>query len=249
MIYLGTSGWTYGDWSGVFYPKELKAAERLKYYAGRFNSLEINATFYRLPSQTMLDAWNRQLPADFHLVVKGSRLITHLKKLQDCRQPLEEFWSRVGQLRTLRVILWQLPPMMPKDLDRLESFLSILPGPVRHAVEFRHPSWWDDEVAGLLSHYKMAFAAISHPSLPATIYPTTDFLYLRFHGLGDQLYRYDYSRAELADWAARLRPHLGIQSLYAFFNNTYGAVGPRNALVLAELLQPPHAGPKGKVRS
>lgn len=239
-ICVGTSGWTYDDWSGAFYPGDVKGAERLGFYASKFDTVEVNATFYRLPTRTMIDAWNRRLPAGFHLVLKASRLVTHMKKLEDCREPLATFWQRAEQLRTLRVILWQLPPSLHKNVERLDRFLAGLPGSkhkrVRHAVEFRHESWWDEEVVGLLARHKAAFVAISHPRLPEAILPTTDFLYLRFHGVGKDLYRYDYSHEELADWASRLGPHLSGRALYAFFNNDYQAHAPRNAATFRELL-------------
>jgi uncharacterized protein YecE (DUF72 family) len=208
--------------------------------------VEVNASFYRTPTQPMIDAWNRRLAAGFHLVLKGPRMVTHRKKLRDCREPLEMFLGRALQLRTLRVILWQLPPSLHKDVARLDEFLSGLPHPqagtrqagaqVRHAVEFRHGSWWDDEVAEALSRHAAAFVAISHPSLPDSFYPTTDFLYVRFHGIERQLYRYDYTREELAEWASYLKPHLRGRALYAFFNNDYHANAPRNAAVFQELL-------------
>jgi len=235
-IHVGTSGWTYDDWSGSFYPADVKGAERLAFYARQFHTVEVNATFYRVPTQTMIDAWNRRLDNTFHLVVKGSRAITHLKKLRDCRESLDMFFERVLQLKMLRVILWQLPPSLHKDAARLDGFLSGLPGTVRHAVEFRHPSWWDDEVAETLTRHRAALVAISHPQLPDTLRPTTDFLYLRFHGLGRQLYRYDYSREELALWVSRLEPHLADRHVYAFFNNDFAANAPRNAALFRELL-------------
>jgi uncharacterized protein YecE (DUF72 family) len=241
-IFVGTSGWTYDDWSGVFYPEEIKAADRLAYYVGKFPTVEVNATFYRTPTQNMIDAWNRKLPAKFHLVIKGPRVVTHRKKLVDCDEPLEIFLERAGQLKRLRVILWQLPPSLHKDLDRLGRFLDSLPrirtarGYVRHAVEFRHVSWWDADVTELLRQHAAAFVAVSHPQLPDTISPTCDFIYVRFHGLGEQLYRYDYSQHELAQWAARLRPLLRRRRLYAFFNNDYAARAPCNAPLLMDLL-------------
>lgn len=241
-IYVGTSGWTYDDWAGVFYPKDLKAADRLAFYTRVFNTLEINATFYRLPSQAMIAGWNRKLPSRFHLAVKGSRAITHLKKLDDCGDLVEAFFSRVGQLSTLRVVLWQLPPSLAKDIDRLDRFLGLLPGKVRHAIEFRHASWWDMEVAAVLARHQAAMVAVSHPTLPEAIHATTDFVYLRFHGRGKEMYRYDYSREELADWAARTQPLLAGRTLYAFFNNTYQAIAPRNAALFAELLHPIRPG-------
>jgi uncharacterized protein YecE (DUF72 family) len=230
-LFVGTSGWTYDDWS-----EDVKGARRLEFYAGKFDTVEVNATFYRLPTRNMIDAWNRRLGPGFHLVVKGSRTVTHLKKLADCGEPLQAFLERVLDLRRLKVVLWQLPPSLHKDVERLDRFVGDLPGEVRHAVEFRHESWWDDEVVALLKRHKAAFVAISHPSLPDAIHPTTDFLYLRFHGLGRELYRYDYSDAELGQWADRLQPHLRRRTLYAFFNNDYNANAPRNAATFATML-------------
>jgi len=236
QICVGTSGWTYDDWTGPFYPENVKGAERLAFYAEKFDTVEVNATFYRMPTQNVIDAWNRRLKSGFHLVVKGSRVVTHLKKLADCQEPLAAFLDRVLDLRRLRVILWQLPPSLHKDVERLDGFLSVLPGAVRHAVEFRHASWWDEEVTALLERHKAAFVAVSHPQLPDAIHATTDFLYLRFHGQGKQLYRYDYSDRELDAWVERLKPHLSGRTLYAFFNNDFNANAPRNAASFRELV-------------
>lgn len=235
-IYVGTSGWTYGDWSERFYPKGVKGSERLSFYAEHFDTVEINATFYRLPTQTMIDAWNRRLGEKFHLVVKGSRVVTHFKKLADCLDPLQTFLNRTLQLVQLKVILWQLPPSLHKDIERLERFLSLLPHSVRHAVEPRHRSWWDDETADTLSRYRAAFVAISHPTLPDTIFSTTDFLYVRFHGQDRSLYRYDYTEDELSHWADVLRPHVVHRTLYAFFNNDFNANAVRNAMSFRKML-------------
>lgn len=234
--YCGTSGWTYDDWAGAFYPPETKARERLDYYCQQFNALEINATFYRLPNEAMLRAWNQRLKSDYHLAVKGSRYITHLKKLQDIDEGLQAFGERVLQLRALKVILWQLPPSLPKDVPRLEAFLQKLPASVRHAVEFRHASWWDDEVPACLERHQAAFVAVSHPQLPDTVHATTDFIYARFHGLGARLYLYDYPHAELKAWARRLKPHLAQRAVFTFFNNDYQAHAPKNAATLRKLL-------------
>jgi len=237
-IFIGTSGWTYADWAGRFYPDKVKGTERLSFYAQRFNTVEVNATFYRNPTKAMLDSWNKRLGPEFHLVVKGSRLITHMKKLKDCREPLKNFLDLALQLQRLKVILWQLPPSLQKDLNRLDYFLSGLPRTICHAVEFRHESWWDEETVEILSRHEAAFVSVSHQSLPDTIHATADFLYLRFHGAGKQTYRYDYSRAELSEWAFRVKPYLKGRTLYAFFNNDYHAHAPRNAAVLRELLSP-----------
>jgi len=235
QIYIGTSGWTYDDWAERFYPAKVKGSERLLFYAQHFDTVEVNATFYRLPTEPMLKAWNQRLGADFHLVVKASRLITHMKKLKDCEEPLQNFLDRVLTLKRLKVILWQLPPSINKDLDRLDHFLTGLPQTVRHAVEFRHESWWSEDAAELLARHSAAFVTISHPQLPDTVYPTSDFLYMRFHGSSQQGFRHDYPRQELTEWAARMKPYLTERTLYAFFNNDYHAHAPRNAVVFKEL--------------
>jgi uncharacterized protein YecE (DUF72 family) len=236
-IHIGTSGWTYDDWTGPFYPDTVKGAERLSFYAERFDTVEVNATFYRLPFKGMITGWNRRLPAEFHLVLKGPRTVTHLKKLRDCDRALEAFLDRCLELRTLKVILWQLPPSLHRDLERLDEFLTGLPESVRHAVEFRHESWWEDETAEVLSRHGAAFVCISHPKLPDDLIPTTDFFYLRFHGLGRPLYDYDYSRKELQTWVAKLKPQRHGRELYAFFNNDIGARAPANAATFRTLLE------------
>ncbi|MBA7599253.1 MAG: DUF72 domain-containing protein [Calditrichaeota bacterium] len=236
-IHIGTSGWVYDDWQGRFYPEDVKGSDRLTFYAQQFDTVEVNATFYRLPTQNMINAWNRRLGPDFHLVLKGSRLITHLKKLRDCREPLQTFLDRALELRTLKVILWQLPPSLHQDLPLLDDFLALLPGSVRHAVEFRHGSWWDEQVAETLARHQAAFVAVSTwGGLPEEIIPTTDLLYLRFHGPADLVYQYDYPNEELAAWAGRVKPHLAGRTLYAFFNNDYHAHAPHNAATFRGLL-------------
>lgn len=235
-IYVGTSGWTYDDWQGRFYPDDVRGAERLEFYAEQFNAVEVNATFYRLPTANMIAAWNRRLGEEFHLVLKGWRRITHHQKLTDCGEAVGQFVERTRQLRRLVVMLWQLPPSLAKDTARLAAFLAVLPKDMRHAVEFRHPSWWDEDVAELLTQHAAAFVAVSHPELPEDVVPTADFLYVRFHGKGRKLYRYDYTNEELDAWANRLKPHLVGRRLYAFFNNDYEAHAPKNALHFRELL-------------
>lgn len=235
-IFIGTSGWVYDDWWGRFYPEDISGPDRLLFYAKRFDTVEVNASFYRLPTQTMINAWNRKLESDFHLVLKGSRLITHLKKIKDCHESLQTFLARAFQLRTLKVILWQLPPSLHKDLERLDHFLSELPVNIRHAVEFRHESWWDEDVAAVMRHHKAAFVAVSHPSLPDEIIPTTDFFYIRFHGPGEQIYNYNYPEHELLNWVKRIKPQMINRTLYAFFNNDFQAHAPHNAATFREML-------------
>ncbi len=236
-IHVGTSGWTYDDWTGSFYPREVVGAERLRFYAGRFDTVEVNSTFYRLPFRGMIAGWNRRVGPGFHMVVKGPRSVTHLKKLANCVEPLGRFLERIRELETLRAVLWQLPPSLGRDPGRLDAFLASLPRDVRHAVEFRHPSWWDAETDEVLRHHGAAFVAVSHPRLPGDVRPTADFLYLRFHGRGKRLYDYDYSTEELEEWASRLAPLLPGRDLYAFFNNDWHANAPRNAATFARILR------------
>lgn len=236
-LYVGTSGWTYKDWDGLFYPPGVRGADRLSFYADRFDTVEVNATFYRFPPKNAINAWNRRLPEKFRLVLKGHRSVTHFHKLVDCDEVLAAFLERVSPLKRLKVILWQLPPSLEHDLGRLENFLQKLPpdGP-RHAVEFRHASWWAEDTAALLARYRAAMVAVSHPQMPADIIPTTDFLYVRWHGLGRELYKYDYSPEKLAAWADRLRPHLPDRTVYAFFNNDYDGHAINNAVTLRQML-------------
>lgn len=235
-IYVGTSGWTYDDWDGAFYPPGVSGPERLSFYAERFDTVEVNASFYRSPTAPMINAWNKRLGRDFHLVLKGPRTVTHLKKLADCDEALGFFLGRATQLTRLKVILWQLPPSLHKDAERLDGFLGKLPGSVRHAVEFRHESWWDDEVKDVLARHGASFVAVSHPDMPDDIIVTTDFVYVRFHGLKGELYTYDYPDKELSRWAKRLEPFLKDRTLYAFFNNDYHAHAIKNAIELRKLI-------------
>jgi uncharacterized protein YecE (DUF72 family) len=214
----------------------VNGSERLAYYATRFDSVEVNASFYRVPTEVMTRAWNLRLGPSFHLVLKGSRAITHRKELGGREGFMDFFVERVRPLRRLRALLWQLPPWLRFDPDRLEAFLERLPGRWRHAVEFRHASWWREETAALLARRRAAFVAVSHPRLPSDVLPTADLLYVRFHGLGPKLYVYDYSERELEGWVRRLGPLLAGRRLYAFFNNDWYANAPRNAERFRELL-------------
>ncbi|MGQ9763084.1 MAG: DUF72 domain-containing protein [Thermogutta sp.] len=242
-VWVGTSGWTYDDWHGVFYPPEVKGTARLDFYVTQFHAVEVNATFYRYPTANMIAAWNRRLPKRFHLAAKAPRRITHLKQLSESAADWEEFAQRMTPLESLRVILWQLPPSLHLDLPRLANFLEVLKRSpilnVRHAFEFRHKSWWHPDVAGLLREYQATFVAVSHPTLPSEIISTTEFLYIRFHGLGRQLYRYDYSPDELSDWVNRISEVCRAQRIhhvYAFFNNDFQGNAIKNAKVFQGLL-------------
>lgn len=234
-LFVGTSGFSYPHWRGVFYPPGLRHADELAYYRARFDALELNTTFYRLPSPDAVRHWDEAL-AGATVVMKGPRLITHLHKLVHCEDAEAVFFERVRPLRALKVVLWQLPPMLHRNVGRLDAFLGRLPRTVRHAVEFRHESWWDDSVAKVLKAHDAAFVAVSIAGLPDTLVPTGDLLYLRFHGLGAIPYAWSYSRAELSKWARRVKPVSKGRAVLAFFNNDLFALAPRDAARFRALL-------------
>jgi uncharacterized protein YecE (DUF72 family) len=235
-VAVGTSGWSYDDWAKRFFAG-VPRSRWLEHYAGRFPTVEVNATFYRLPSARMIDGWRERTPEDFRFVFKGSRLITHAKRLIDCESAVRVLFERIQPLgKRLRVMLWQLPPDLERDADRLDAFLALLPAPPRHAVEFRHPSWLREDVFAVLRRHAVASVAISGLAMPPNQVLTADFAYVRFHGLRDG-FRHDYTRAELGPWVRFLR---GVardgRSAYAFFNNDGLGHAPENALQLMDAL-------------
>ncbi|HIE10676.1 MAG TPA: DUF72 domain-containing protein [Kiritimatiellae bacterium] len=234
---VGTSGWYYRHWAGRFYPAELKPAEWLEYYTRHFSTVEINATFYRMPFENMIKGWSRKAPTGFLYAVKGNRRITHLKKLAGVDEDIRDYFRRVELLgEHLGPVLWQLPPSLHEDYRRLEAFLKKLPRAFRHAVEFRHPSWLQDVVFEVLRRYQVACVSISSSRMPANFTETADFVYYRFHGLKGG-YAHDYSRAELGTWAEHARSALERgKTVFAFFNNDAEARAPGNASELIRMI-------------
>jgi uncharacterized protein YecE (DUF72 family) len=236
-LFVGTSGWVYKGWAGSFYPAELGAAKRLGFYSTQFSTVEINATFYRLPTQNMVRGWHQQAPEGFIYAVKGSRFITHIKRLKVLKKNILRFFTRVAPLKEhLGPILWQLPPTLQKDLERLDGFVQKLPPDYRYALEFRHPSWNDDEVVQFLKEKQIAWVSVSSMRMPMNLAITSDFIYLRFHGLESGA-AHDYTRAELQPWAEHCRTALrkGL-TVYAYFNNDWNVRAPKNAKELISLV-------------
>lgn len=237
-VLVGTSGWVYRDWAGRFYPPGLPQRQWLQHYATRFPTVEVNGTFYRLPSVTTVAGWRERVPDSFQFVVKGSRFITHMKRLTNLDDAVTRFFEPLTPLGpTLAVVLWQLPPNMRQDderLARLDRFLGDLPaGGPRYAVEFRHPSWQSDEGFDLLARHGAMVVNVSGPQLPADTTVIGDCVYVRFHGLRPG-YHYDYTLADLRPWAQHLRRH---GAGYAFFNNDLGGHAVDNAGTLEGLLR------------
>jgi uncharacterized protein YecE (DUF72 family) len=230
---VGTSGWMYADWADRLY-RDVPKTRWLCRYGESFPTVEVNTTFYRLPSIRGVERWRRQVPEGFRFVVKGSRYLTHMKRLTDTTEGLRRFFERVEPLGPcLDTVLWQLPPNMQIDLERLDRFLAALPTHVRHAVEFRHASWQQREAYEMLDRHGTLLVAVSGPQLPEDRTVTGGAVYVRFHGLRAG-YSYDYTDDDLRPWAKWLRKQ---PDGFAFFNNDVGGHAVKNALRLTQLLE------------
>ncbi len=238
QLYLGTSGFSYADWRGKFYPRELSPRQWLEFYSQQFNSLEINSTFYHLPRRATFANWYRRTPVDFRFAIKAPRRLTHFHRFNIDPPLWQWFWQAVQPLREkLAVILWQLPPSFQLNFNRLQQFLDRYAQTARFAFEFRHPSWFQPPVYQLLRQHNASLVwhdAQAFPQPPRQ--PTADFVYLRFHGV-EILYNYEYSRGQLAAWAEIIRQQLERRDVFAYFNNDPDAFAPKNARELANLLQ------------
>jgi len=227
-VYTGTSGYSYKEWKGVFYPDKLPASKMLRFYAGELPAVEINNTFYRLPKASVLEQWRGQVPAEFRFIIKASRRITHIKRLKGAEDETTYLFETLQSLKnTLGVVLFQLPPFLRKDLERLQEFLAILPAQARASFEFRHPTWYDDEVYALLKDRNAALClADSGGDNDAPREATADWGYLR-------LRREDYSDAELDDWAGFIKAQQW-QDAFVFFKHEDAGAGPRMAKAFLE---------------
>ena len=238
-VRIGCSGWNYAHWRhGVFYPERCPARLWLAFYARRFDTVEVNATFYRLPTVKAVQGWVDQTPDDFVFAVKGSRYLTHIRRLRDLGDGLERFYERLEPLvrsPKLGPVLWQLPPTFRRDDERLADALRALP-PGRHCFEFRHASWFDDDVYALLREHGAALVIGDRPEVHAfqSHELTADWTFVRFHA-GTRGRRGNYSEGELREWAARLRAW-PVRETFAYFNNDWEGFAPQNALRLGRLL-------------
>lgn len=236
-LHVGTSGWVYPHWRGVLYPPRLPARRWLAWYARVFSAVELNATFYRLPTAESVERWREEVPGSFRFACKGSRYLTHMLRLNKAGPGLERYFERVRRLGPkLGPVLWQLPPQWKQpEVERLERFLRLLPREVQHAFEFRHPAWHCPQVLKLLERHGVAVC--EHDALPAPApSPTGGWRYLRFHGASAPYSgRYGpevLSRVaeDLATWQRRGR------TAWVFFNNDAQGHAVRDALELAGLL-------------
>jgi uncharacterized protein YecE (DUF72 family) len=238
-VLIGCSGWNYADWKGRFYPEKGCPASRwLEFYARHFETVEVNSTFYRLASRDAVARWVRQTPDGFVFAPKISRYITHIKRLSDMTGPVDRFYERIEPLvRSPKMgpVLWQLPESFHRDDERLAYALDHLPAG-RHAFEFRHESWFRDEVYVLLRAHDVALVIGDAPTRPFQTHElTTDFTFIRFHQ-GRRGRNGNYSRTELEEWAARIAEWRRHVAVFAYFNNDWNAYAVRNAQILKSLL-------------
>lgn len=234
---IGCSGWQYRHWKGNFYPKEVPHARWLESYSDRFDTVEVNNSFYRLPEATTFENWKARTPEGFLFAVKASRYLTHMKKLRDPAEPISRFFERAARLgRKLGPVLYQLPPRWPVDLSRLGTFLSLLPPKHAHVMEFRENSWYSQEVLRRLERAGVAMCIHDMSGSASPRRAIGPFLYLRFHGSGAR-YGGRYSDRQLSDWADWIRSESRGRPVFAYFNNDVGGHAPRDAARLRELLR------------
>lgn len=227
-LWVGTSGYSYKPWVGNFYPERLAAKDMLRFYASRLPAVEINNTFYRLPKESVLQSWAEQVPAEFRFVIKASQRITHVKRLKDTASETEYLFRVATALGpNLGAMLFQLPPNLRKDIERLKTFLSLLPGDSAVAFEFRHPSWFDDEVFTCLRERNSALCmAETEETQSSNLISTATWGYVR-------LRRPDYSPADLSNWKERILAQ-SWDHAYIFFKHEDDGIGPKLAAEFIE---------------
>ena len=232
-IWIGTSGYNYPEWKGSFYPEKMAAAKMLPYYAERFPTVEINYTFYRTPTEQILDGWNAATPADFRLTLKAPKRITHDARLRDCGDRVRQFLETAATLGPkLGALLFQLPPNLKKDLALFDAFLDTFPPRVNAAFEFRHVSWLDEEVYGRLRARNLALCVADSEKLSTPVEITADFGYFRLRDEG-------YSPDDIARWALVIREKTSAcREVFVYFKHEEEGKGPEFARLLIDALKP-----------
>jgi uncharacterized protein YecE (DUF72 family) len=227
---IGTSGWHYASWRGPFYPAKLRPADFLSFYRERFSTAEINNSFYRLPSVEAVAAWRDGTPDDFLFAWKASRFITHLKKLKGVEDSIDLVFGRMAALGGKSgPVLFQLPPMLHADRERLAAFLALLPRGYRYTIEFRHPSWYEASIFDLLREHDAALCLSDHAAAPAPWEVTASWIYIRGHG-ADGRYAGNYSDDTLDDWARRIAAwRTQGRDVYCYFDNDIKSAAPTDA--------------------
>lgn len=235
---IGCSGYHYADWKRLFYPEGLSQRKWFEYYCEKFNSLELNVTFYRFPKIEHLQSWYDRSPENFSFTVKAPRLITHYKRLTEAQDALNNFYdiAQKGLKEKLGCVLFQFPSSFVFEEHRLERIVNLLDHQVKNVVEFRHESWWRENVLQTFSQQHITFCGMSHPNLSDEIMRTTETIYYRFHGV-PHLYWSRYQLPELEQVAHAIQDMEGIKEAYIYFNNTAEANAVTNAREFQELLE------------
>jgi uncharacterized protein YecE (DUF72 family) len=238
--HIGTSGWHYGHWRGVLYPEDLPPDRWFEAYAQKFETVELNNSFYRQPKASTWKAWHDEAPPGFRFAVKANRFISHIKRFNDCEKPLRTFLDGARLLKSyLGPVLYQTPPNFERtaeNLERLDLFMSLLPTGIQHAFEFRHNSWFRDETLELLRRHGVALCVHDMPGLQPPKQRTAGFVYLRLHG-GETAYAGNYSEEALSAWAGTIDDLTrGNAEAWVYFNNDLEGHAVRNALRLRQLL-------------
>jgi uncharacterized protein YecE (DUF72 family) len=228
--WIGTSGFQYAEWKGNFYPEDLPAAKMLPFYAERFSTTEINYTFHRIPSPKTIDNWKTLTPENFRFALKAPQKITHWSKLRDCADTLDYFCKVISGLNErLGPVLFQLPPNFKKDVDVLTSFLREFPS-LKAAFEFRHESWFDDEIFGILKSRNVALCIADTENLATPKVSTGDYGYLR-------LRREDYRKIDIEQWVDFVRTQDGWNDVFIYFKHEEVGIGPKLARQMIEMLE------------
>lgn len=237
-IRIGCSGWNYRHWRGAFYPEKLPVKRWFDFYAEHFGTVEINNSFYRLPGAETFAKWRDQAPPGFCYAVKANRYLTQAKKLRDCAEPVARMMAPVRHLApALGPILYQLPPSLGLDLDRLGAFIALLPGDLTHVFEFRHRSWHVDATLALLDRHGIGFVAHDFPNLVSPRAATGPLAYVRFHGASGK-YRGRYSDAALLGWADWMMEQARAgRPVWAYFNNDTEAAAIHDAQTLKAMVR------------
>lgn len=236
MVWVGTSGWNYPHWKAVFYPSDLSSRFWLPFYAQKFSAVEVNYSFYRLPKAETYRKWFAQTPEEFRFALKASRFLTHIKRLKEAAEPLKTFLENAESLgEKCGPIFFQLPPSFKVDRERLAAFLKFLPARGRFAFEFRHPSWFNNEIYALLRWHNVALIAADTPRYPYAEIRTADFFYFRLHG-HTVLYASSYSDQQLREYADKIREWGRGGEGFVFFDNDSSGFAVENALRLKKLL-------------
>ncbi len=235
--FLGCSGWYYNDWKGRFYPEKLSKSRWLEYYSKHFNTVEINNTFYRFPNEKSVKGWYNKTPENFKITLKANQVITHRRRFKNTQSTLNRFYNLAKILDDkLGCILFQIPPQKSKDIDFLKNAVEQFDLSKNNIIEFRHLSWFDEEVYDLLNESEVGFCSVSSPDLPDDLIVTSNIVYVRFHGMGTERYHYLYSDKELRDWADKLKES-NSNYIFCYFNNDYNANAPKNCQTLEKMVK------------